>query len=292
MSEHHPSNNGRRRRRAAGCNSTIEKADTRDSEHLGILWGFDGETKDHRFHGTRTALTLARFAVDQCRNVVADAEYYFHGAWRSFEFITLLSISLSSCKFLRHWRRREVCFVYVCICFVIFITYFRWGTQLSVRLNSIRPGTDEDVNKLSIVLKSLDFSSITSVDVGGWTYQIRPRHKPSNEFVQSMLADWGGLDVSAPLSNFSRQIRLDDEERYEKIRKQELFAFDETRESQRYWHDDELEDMNTTCRRPNWYSIYQTTCNNFHAMALDRDFDEDLSHMSGDEQDIDTFYIK
>jgi hypothetical protein len=107
-----------------------------------------------------------------------------------------------------------------------------------------------------------------------------------------MLADWGGLDVSAPLSNFSRQIRLDDEERYEKIRKQELFAFDETRESQRYWHDDELEDMNTTCRRPNWYSIYQTTCNNFHAMALDRDFDEDLSHMSGDEQDIDTFYIK
>jgi hypothetical protein len=106
------------------------------------------------------------------------------------------------------------------------------------------------------------------------------------------LPDYGGLlFVKVKHNNFQRQIRQND---LRLFHDEKQAQFDTSKEyiTKRHWFDDELEDYETECRRPNWEKLHFPICNGFHEIDLSRHYDAALATRSGDRQDGNSFYLR
>jgi hypothetical protein len=106
------------------------------------------------------------------------------------------------------------------------------------------------------------------------------------------LPDYGGLVfVRLKHFNFQRRIRQNDFRLYHD-EKQALVERPGEHITKRHWFDDELEDYETECRRPNWEKLHFPICNGFHEIDLSRYYDAALAKRIGDRQQGNIFYLR
>jgi hypothetical protein len=149
---------------------------------------------------------------------------------------------------------------------------------------SLRPATDYDVNQISVRIPKLNIAAST-IDIGGWLL--------FHDF--SLPTD--PIDIGQPsraalhfagLFGEPREILPFDEEAAElnwnqhKRSREKLTAY--------YEHAENLEDIESICRRPNWKHLYKPTCNNLHEVDLMNDYPSGHVRFK-DTQQLDAFYI-
>lgn len=143
--------------------------------------------------------------------------------------------------------------------------------------SSLRHSSDWSLERMPVVIKSLDFSHVEGV--GGW---LHPRRFPSLSSLEPLehpkIFDFGGLTFKslreASPSQFRREIASDDYLAYEIYRKKLMLKMDQVFIGKYYDHDDESTDL--SCRRPNWQSLFLPNCNNFHEADLTREYDPEV----------------
>jgi hypothetical protein len=126
-----------------------------------------------------------------------------------------------------------------------------------------------------------------------WFVGARYRLIPHADLVDDdRLPDYGGLVfVGLKHFNFQRRIRQNDL-RLHHDEKQALVESTGEYITKRHWFDDELEDYETDCRRPNWEKLHFPICNGFHEMDLSRYYDAALAKRTGDRQQGNIFYLR
>jgi hypothetical protein len=155
-----------------------------------------------------------------------------------------------------------------------FLRYRRPRSFKGVRPHPLRPSSDSQINKLPILIHSLD--QPLKKDFGGWLSPIPFHHKvkfPQDKYV---LADFGSLHLrTLQVEHFVREIDPNDDEKYNDLRLRELNRMDLDPTSPKYDHDDEAD--YTECRPPNWKKLYFPTCNSFHEIDMTRGYDRSLT---------------
>ena len=136
--------------------------------------------------------------------------------------------------------------------------------------------------RIPILLRRLDFHSIE--DLGGWINKpyafprlstLEPLKDGKEDKFRSDVPDYGEVEFNslAP-SQFYRQVDPNAEKDYEK------FMAEKRRKKSPYvshhWALDDDEVLDPKCRRPEWWSGYYPTCNNFHQYDLAVKYDEDV----------------
>ena len=108
------------------------------------------------------------------------------------------------------------------------------------------------------------------------------------------LADYGGLVILSLRKSpkFERSIRQQDDSLYNAEKDSQIDLMNGEYISKRHWFDDELEDIEQDCRRPNWEMLHFPLCNAFHEIDLSRNYDAKLAQRSGDAQAGDSFYLR
>jgi hypothetical protein len=174
------------------------------------------------------------------------------------------------------------------------VVYFTFYCPVTHRQNryhyryrrSSRPTTDQEVDRLPIILgQSGTNSSSSSYSKRDWSLQSISTDtcKPST---------FGGIEIERlQADRYLREIHADDHERFEREREKLLREDDHEHVPFAYWHQEELRDLRTACRRPKWTEYQFPTCNDFHHFDLSRNYDEALARLPGDEQDYDNYYI-
>jgi serine/threonine protein kinase len=151
---------------------------------------------------------------------------------------------------------------------------------------SSRPTTDQEVDRLPIILgRSGTISSSSSFSKRDWSLQSlsTDNRKPSA---------FGGIEIeSLQAGRYIREIHADDTKRFEREREKLLREDDHEHVPFAYWHQEELSDLHTACRRAKWMEYQFPNCNDFHHFDLSRNYDEVLARLAGDEQDYDNYYI-
>lgn len=149
---------------------------------------------------------------------------------------------------------------------------------------SLRPATDYDVNQISVRIPKLDIAAST-IDIGGWllfhdfSIPTDPidRGQPSRATLR-----FGGL-FGEP-----REILPFDEEAAELNWNQQKRSHKKLKTY--YEHAENLEDIESICRSPNWKHMYNPTCNNLHEVDLMNDYPSGHVRLK-DTQQLDAFYI-
>jgi hypothetical protein len=148
---------------------------------------------------------------------------------------------------------------------------------------SSRPTTDQEVDRLPIILGRGTISSSSSFSKRDWSLQniSKDTHRASA---------FGGIEIEGlQADRYLREIHADDHERFE--REREKLLREDEHVPFAYWHQEELSGLRTACRRPKWVEYQFPTCNDFHHLDLSRNYDEGLARLAGDEQDYDNYYI-
>lgn len=132
-------------------------------------------------------------------------------------------------------------------------------------------------------------------NVGGWLISAGRKSLPEMmEEPNAGLADYGGLVFLSLRTSqtFQRTVRHLDFTLYNAEKSTQVKSMNEEYISKRHWFDDELEDIENDCRRPNWEKGHFPLCNAFHEIDLSRNYDVTLAQRSGDNQAGDSFYLR
>lgn len=131
-------------------------------------------------------------------------------------------------------------------------------------------------------------------NLGGWLVSPGRHSLPDiMEEPNAGLADFGGL-VFLNLKKsptFQRSIRPNDSLLSIAEKESQIVSMNGQYISKRHWFDDELEDVENECQRPNWEMLHFPLCNAFHEIDLSRNYDLKLAQRSGDSQAGDSFYL-
>ena len=144
--------------------------------------------------------------------------------------------------------------------------------------------------EIPILIPYLQLDDINQSDLGGWAMGYRHFYLPDYLRVDTdRLADTGGIIL---LPKTERTIRNNDTQLWHEEKETQILQMDAVEHiSKRHWFDDELEDVEMECRRPNWEKLHFPTCNRFHEFDLSRPYDPELAKRVGDEQDGSSVYI-
>lgn len=136
--------------------------------------------------------------------------------------------------------------------------------------------------RLPILIRRLDFSSIE--DLGGWIDRpyafprlssLDPLEDGQEDEFRSDVPDYGEVEYdSLPPDKFYRQVDPNAEEKYERDMAQKRKK--KSQHVSHHWAFDDDEVLDPECRRPEWWSGYYPTCNNFHQYDLTLKYDEDI----------------
>ena len=153
--------------------------------------------------------------------------------------------------------------------------------------SSRRWTSDEDVNRVSVVLPLFDFDK-WKMDVGGWQF-FHHFFIPQTDLTTRIgyRGDFGDLEFVGPFGR-PREIRLDEGT----VAEMYLATMhnDTGRIEVAYEHADDIADMENPCRRNSWMQLYKPLCNAMHELDLTFDFNEERAGL-GDHQIFDSFYI-
>jgi hypothetical protein len=136
--------------------------------------------------------------------------------------------------------------------------------------------------RMPVLIRRLDFNSIE--DLGGWIDKpyafprlssLDPLEDEKEDEFRSDVPDYGEVeyDLLAP-DKFYRQIRPDAEEKDEEYTYMAAKRKKKSKHVSHHWAFDDDEVLDPECRRPEWWSGYYPTCNNFHQYDLAVKYDE------------------
>jgi hypothetical protein len=107
-----------------------------------------------------------------------------------------------------------------------------------------------------------------------------------------------GLDVvslsATPEHPFQRIIQANDYDISDRQRSDALAVSDNQTIPYRYWHNEDLEGLQISCRRPAWTKLQFLNCNTFHEVSLSRDYQEEGSETrkkAPNYQDYDNYLV-
>ena len=135
--------------------------------------------------------------------------------------------------------------------------------------------------RLPILIRRLDFNSIE--DLGGWNRpyafprlsSLDPLEDGQEDEFRSDVPDYGEVEYDTlPPDKFYRQVDPNAEEKYERDMAQKRKK--KSKHVSHHWAFDDDEVLDDECRRPEWWSGYYPTCNNFHQYDLALKYDEGI----------------
>ncbi len=262
--------------------------------------GSDSDSKGNRgFHDEkmyRSSCSFGQFVLNPCHCLFQYGQSFLMRVRRKWNFRSMLLVPLSKGKH-KHKRQRhgkDMAWIdlsllggMVTFSLVTLYVFLHWIFPISHSVGR-RPATDDHVNRIPLLLPSLDFQR-WKVDIGGWQF-FHHFFLPENNLLQDDISIDSDYDEIEFVGRFGkpRVVRPDEaqvvETYLENLRGRRL------RLSKYAEYDQDVQDEPEECRRQNWTQMYNPSCNAIHEIDLSNDFELSRERL-GYDQLVDTFYI-
>lgn len=150
-----------------------------------------------------------------------------------------------------------------------------------------RPATDEEVNRIPLLISRFDFKSSNS-DLGGWQLFHHFFQPSSRVHTPGSRGYFDGLIFVGEFGK-PRSTRPDEAEVAEKYL--EKIHADKHYVETAYDTNENIQDLDRKCQRQSWMELYNPSCNAVHELDLTYDFDPKRAGLGDDQIMFDSFYI-
>jgi hypothetical protein len=303
---------GRSRRRRKGDNGTPTKKTTatvshnndndndNDNDADDSYYSDSDDEKGHDAKMDNSACSMGKFFLNPCLCCVAAVRHCFRRLWR---LQALWCRSTKQQSFFeikgqrkrggrREWDTADIGLVAGIILSSLVSLYLLFPLLSTLRMHHsrVRPWTDADVNRVPLLIPSLDSSKHNPADIGGWMFRRRFFEPTSYYPIDVGQSDRGNLGFLGAFGK-PREIQPNDDIFAELYWNNTVRRYDQKRMAKYDQPAEDIADQKARCRRVDWKMLYHPTCNEVHEIALSRDYHEETAGL-GDDQIFDSFYIR